>query len=757
MKRSRQIAKKVPAKAVSSEEEEEEEVQKNGPEWREVTADEWFKEEDGNSSFGDAEFGSSDEEPYDSADDEDDEEVYGSEDDEEEERAAREEEEDELNGGEEDEDEDEDDDQLNPENFQKLVSWLGRHDPPEAEESEDETHNTVGNVPMHWYADYPHIGYDVEGKKIMKKQGPVKDEMDRFLDRTDDPNYWRTIYDEKNDREIVLTKQDLEIIRKIKAGKSPSAGYDPYPELFEKDDKPSIFAVTNKPAPKSQFIPSKWEAKRVAYLVRAIKKGWINPKNQPKEKPQFYDIWSNDASEHKKNPMPLTAPKQRLPGHRESYNPPDEYLLSAKEIKKWMKKPADQRPPLASNKKFDALRKVPAYTRLINERFERCLDLYLVPRKPDTRKRVVDPENFLPKLPQREELRPFPTVIGMEYLGHSKRVRSVSFDPTGQFFASGSEDCTVRIWEVSSGRCLRVYNTGTLVTTVAWNPNPNTPVILAAVEEHVLILDSGVARGEIAQNVQELLNLKRGKVRVKEGKTGPFSQWTRPAGVNGIDKDVKLGLAFQKTVKQIAWHHKGDYFSTVAPEGDKNGVSIHQLSQQRTQYPFRRSKGQVQCAVFHPSKPIFFVASQRFIRVYDLLKQKLLTKLEPACKWVSSMEAHPGGDNVVVGSYDMRVCWFDLDLSSRPYKTIRNHKGAVRRIVFHPKYPLWATCSDDASLYVLHATVYADLLQNPLIVPLKRLKGHREMDGFGVLDCAFHPTQPWLLSAGADHTVKLWI
>ncbi len=39
----------------------------------------------------------------------------------------------------------------------------------------------------------------------------------------------RTIYDEKNDREIVLTKQDLEIIRKIKAGKSPSASYDPYP------------------------------------------------------------------------------------------------------------------------------------------------------------------------------------------------------------------------------------------------------------------------------------------------------------------------------------------------------------------------------------------------------------------------------------------------------------------------------------------------------------------------------------------------
>jgi ribosome biogenesis protein ERB1 len=59
------------------------------------------------------------------------------------------------------------------------------------------------------------------------------------------------------------------------------------------------------------------------------------------------------------------APKQRLPGHRESYNPPDEYLLSEKVVKKWMKKPADQRPPLVSHKKFDALRKVPQSDRCV--------------------------------------------------------------------------------------------------------------------------------------------------------------------------------------------------------------------------------------------------------------------------------------------------------------------------------------------------------------------------------------------------------
>ncbi len=34
-------------------------------------------------------------------------------------------------------------------------------------------------------------------------------------------------------------------------------------ELFEKDEAPQLHPLTNKPAPKSQFVPSKWEAKRV--------------------------------------------------------------------------------------------------------------------------------------------------------------------------------------------------------------------------------------------------------------------------------------------------------------------------------------------------------------------------------------------------------------------------------------------------------------------------------------------------------------
>jgi hypothetical protein len=50
----------------------------------------------------------------------------------------------------------------------------------------------------------------------------------------------------------------------------------------------------------------------------------------------------------------------------------------------------------------------------------------------------------------------------------------------------------------------------------------------------------------------------------------------------------------------------------------------------------------------------------------------------------------------------------------------------------------------------------SDLLQNPLLVPLKQLPSGEPRDQLVTLDLRFHPTQPWLLAACADHTIRLY-
>lgn len=95
---------------------------------------------------------------------------------------------------------------------------------------------------------------------------------------------------------------------------------------------------------------------------------------------------------------------------------------------------------------------------------------------------------------------------------------------------------------------------------------------------------------------------------------------------------------------QVTWHGRGDYLAVVLSSQEHTQVLLHQVSRRRSQSPFRRSHGQVQCVAFHPSRPFLLVASQRSIRIYHLLRQELTKKLMPNCKWVSSMAVHPAGE-----------------------------------------------------------------------------------------------------------------
>ena len=87
---------------------------------------------------------------------------------------------------------------------------------------------------------------------------------------------------------------------------------------------------------------------------------------------------------------------------------------------------------------------------------------------------------------------------------------------------------------------------------------------------------------------------------------------------------------------------------------------------------------------------------------------------------------------------------------------MRAHEMAVRSVAYHPRLPLFASGSDDATVHIYHGRVYADLNSNALIVPLKILKPHSTTEGFGAMAVAFHPTQPWLFSGSADGSVKLF-
>ncbi|XP_070840277.1 ribosome biogenesis protein bop1 [Chaetodon trifascialis] len=619
---------------------------------------------------------------------------------------------------------------------------------------EEDIRNTVGNIPMEWYKDFPHIGYDLDGKKIYK---PIrnKDELDDFLDKMENPDYWRTVHDKQTGSNIVLSNEQVELVNRLQRGQFGDINfneYQPQVEFFSKDLM--LHPVTNRPADKRSFIPSLIEKEKVSKLVHAIKMGWIKPRRVEDDgRGRYYDLWaSEDSSILAKHRVHLPAPKIPLPGHHESYNPPPEYLFTDEERALWEQQdPSDRKFPFVP-RTFSSLRQVPAFPRFIHERFERCLDLYLCPRQRKMRVNV-NPEDLIPKLPKPKDLQPFPTTQSLVYRGHSGLVRSISVSPSGQWLASGSDDGSVRFWEVRSSRCMKTVQVGGAVKSVAWNPNPSVCLLAVALDSVVLILSPSLADRQVVSSSERLLSGHQ----EAEPTEGPGSvTWSEGEGEE-LTQGIHLKIQHPKAVHQVVWHSKGDYLASVMPDHSSHlQVFIHQVSRRRSQNPFRKNKGLVQCVSFHPVRPYFFVATQRSIRIYNLVKQEMTKKLQANSKWISSMAVHPGGDHVICGSYDCRLSWFDLDLSTKPYKMLRHHKKAVRGVAYHRLYPLFASASDDGSVIVCHGTVYNDLLQNPLIVPVKVLRGHVITRDLGVLDVTFHPSQPWIFSSGADATIRLF-
>jgi ribosome biogenesis protein ERB1 len=622
----------------------------------------------------------------------------------------------------------------------------------DSDSSTEDAPNRVGNVPMHWYDDLPHIGYDMNGKQILR---PARgDELDKFLSTVEDPTSWTAAFDKTSQMDKPLTPEELDIIRRLQANEVPDPSYNPYEpttEWFTGKGKEEVMPLSSAPEPKRRWVPSKWEKQKVMKIVRAIRQGRIVPFKPSSSKPQFYSIWAEPPSSH---PPPLPAPKPRLPTHSESYNPPEEYLPTDAERAEWEANDPEDREKDYLPKKYSALRLVPAYDRFIKERFNRQLDLYLAPRIQRT-KLNIDPNSLIPKLPSPNSLRPFPSYRSLRFSHDKGRVRCLSISPDGAWTVSGDEDGVVSLWEVNIGREVKRWKFDHKIGALEWCPRLDISFFVVGVEDKLLFLIPPHLPSAVFTLTKSVL--APATLPPAPATPSPIKWNTPPSSTSADSPILTINLPSSSGMpRQITWHRRGDYLASVSSSEGQGGVWIHQISKRHSQAPFKKIRGSVQLVLFHPLKPHFFVATQRYVRLYNLAEQKLVKTLMPGIKWISCMDVHPSGDHLIVGGYDRKLCWFDLELSDKPYKILRYHTRALRSLQFHPTYPLFASSSDDGAIQIFHSRVYNDLMTDPLIVPLKILRGHEVKDGLGVLQVKWCYGQPWLASAGADGNVAVW-
>jgi len=686
---------------------------------------------------------------------------------------------------------------------------LGNRQPEdnESDSSEDEAVlNRIGDVPLEWYEDEDHVGYDVDGNKIAK---PSKSALDQLLEATDDADALRTIIDPLTGEKKKLTNKDLQLLFNLQRNRAPNPEYGDL--MYADYEKPETeFDPLNHPLARGAgpskwaFVPRLHEHKRLQKMIAKKLKAMENEEetdekkeDEKKDEDEPYMIWDDrhvemDSKTKWKYIHKIDKPRVVPPGTYESYRPPPEYLPSDETKKKYERTRRIDRKEHFLPSQFGALRHVPFYNHYIQDRYQRCLDLAFFPRMTRTRI-VVDPEKLLPDLPNPRDLKPYPERLSFFYKGHTGTVRDISVSPNGQYVATGCDDHMVRVFEVQTGRLMKRYDVGGVPQVVAFSPSKTMNVLAIGVEfailfvvptfaahrtvnEHTvrMLRAPGVATSKLADDevgaglasaaghgiTQAAIDADETAYEQDKDLDDHAQKEKRADFVDGTSKERAAGIVVKVVmharVKKFSFHRKGDYLCAICPKDHvkyRQTVML-QLSTRKVFCPFRKFAEVVTDCAFHPSEPQFFLATTNSIRAYNLVQSRLVKKYKAQGGITNCLNVHPLGDNFLVGDTTHHVSWYDCDFSDKPYKRMKTHKGVVNGVAFHPNteaYPLFASASSDGQVHVFHGMVYDDYTKNALIVPVKILKHARP-----VYALAWHPTLPWLFTTTEDGTVSCW-
>ena len=115
----------------------------------------------------------------------------------------------------------------------------------------------------------------------------------------------------------------------------------------------------------------------------------------------------------------------------------------------------------------------------------------------------------------------------------------------------------------------------------------------------------------------------------------------------------------------------------------RHKMALVDANRSQRQQHFRRRPRYVKVQILYEKLYCLFLTSNE--KNFD----ENLLKIEPNPK------KHNSSDRV--------FAWIDLELSNKPWKTLRSHTAAVRALAYHKRLPLLATVSDDATAIVYHA------------------------------------------------------
>jgi WD40 repeat protein len=360
-----------------------------------------------------------------------------------------------------------------------------------------------------------------------------------------------------------------------------------------------------------------------------------------------------------------------------------------------------------------------------------------------TRRFLIAPILFLGTLVLSGALhgQPAPTEMIAVLKGHGDTIDTVAISPDGTMFATGSFDKTIRLWDSASGKEIRVYagpqaHTGQ-VLSIAFSPKGD-------------MLASG--GGDNTAKVWDVPTSTPGKTfahssavtRVLVGADG------KTFAVAGGDGTIKLYPAGEEKGAKELKGHVGAVTGLGIPAPNAPLVSV---GADRTIRFWNQADGKQTASyttgttditgfALHPNNQAAYTTSADGVLKFWQIPPPAQPKAPPPAKdAITALYVTPDGATAVYASADKTATLFPL-ANPTPAGTFAGAKGAIEAIALSPDQQSVAAGVADGNLILWdrQGKVKAEVAAHP----------------GGIAAVCFHPSQPILVTGGADGLVKGW-
>jgi len=324
--------------------------------------------------------------------------------------------------------------------------------------------------------------------------------------------------------------------------------------------------------------------------------------------------------------------------------------------------------------------------------------------------------------------------------GHNDSVTSLALSPDGKTLASGSNDSTVKLWDVRSGQLqLTLKGHQGFIKTVRFSPDGIT---LASGSADAAIKLWDPATGDLKTTLTGHEGYIETLAFSLDGKTLASGSWDNTVKLWDLETGGLLHTlaGHESWVRTIALSADG---KTLASGSDDKTVRLWDTATGALLHTLRGHKSDVEVVAFSPDGQTLASASwDQTVKLWDPDTGSLRHTLAGHTNKITALAFTPDGKTLASASDDRTAKLWDVS-DGRLRTSLEGHQAAVEAIAIILDGKVLISASRDATIKFWFV---------PTGVLLCSLQGHDN----AVRALSLSPDAKILASAGDDNAIKLW-